>query len=300
MKRKIIKQANQAYTITLPIEWIRNNGLSNKDEIDIEMLEKSLLIKTNNSKVGEKTKVDLTGMSKRMIYQTISALYVKGYDEIDISSKEDLSDLVPEIMSNLIGYAVISQKDNEYKIKDLNFGNYPHLDEVFKRVFQIILVFFQSAIKDVFGEEKENITNLKSRDIEVNKFCLYLQRAINKSSYPDQIKGRALFTYSFELEKIGDEIERFWRTNVKYHPKKNKEIKILAETCLEGLEKAFDGLHISNKNSLGEIYALREKVREKSMSIKINDPHSIRMTRHLVKIVEEAADLNPLNLLIKY
>ena len=114
------------------------------------------------------------------------------------------------------------------------------------------------------------------------------------------IKGRVLFTYSFELEKISDEIERFWRTNVKYNPHKDESIKKIAELSLNGLEKAFDSLYGLDKKALDDIYALREKIREKSMHVKTKDANTIRMVRHLVKIVEEAADLNPLNLLIKY
>ena len=300
MKRKIIKQAGAAYTITLPIEWIRKNGLSGKEEIELEISEKSIIIKANTNTVGEKAKIDVANMSKRITYQNISALYVKGADEIEVISKEDLSSDMAEILSNLMGFALISQKNDSYIIKDLNFGNYPHLDEIFKRVFQIILLFFESAIKDVFGKSEQKIDKLKARDIEVNKFCLYLQRAINKSFYPDVIKGRALFTYSFELEKISDEIERFWRTNIKYKPSKNEDMKKIAELSLKGLEKAFDALYGLDKKALEEIYVLREKIRDKSMDIQTKDPNSIRMIRHLVKIVEEATDLNPLNLLIKY
>ena len=36
MKRKIIKQAGQAYTVTLPINWVRSFALDTKTEIDIE------------------------------------------------------------------------------------------------------------------------------------------------------------------------------------------------------------------------------------------------------------------------
>jgi len=298
MKRKLIKQANQAYTITLPIEWIRKNGLTGKEEIDLEVAEKSIIITTLAQKTIQKTKLDAANISNRALYQNISALYVKGIDEIEITAKNEILNL-NEIMSNLIGFAIISQKNNIYVIKDLNFGNYPDLDEIFKRVFQMILLFLESAINDVFSKQEEKLDSLKARDIEVNKFCLYLQRSINKKSYPDIIKGRALFTYSFELEKISDEIERFWRTNIKYHPEKKEDIKKIAELVLNGLEKAFDGLYGIDKKASEDIYALREKIREKSMQIKTKDANTIRMIRHLVKIVEEAADLNPLTLLIK-
>ena len=43
MKRRIIRQANQAYTITLPIEWIRKNNLDKASEVNLEIKEKSLL-----------------------------------------------------------------------------------------------------------------------------------------------------------------------------------------------------------------------------------------------------------------
>jgi len=35
MKRKIIRQGNNAYTLTLPISWIRQNSLTPKDELNI-------------------------------------------------------------------------------------------------------------------------------------------------------------------------------------------------------------------------------------------------------------------------
>ena len=34
-ERKVIKQGNQAYTITLPIKWIRNNHIEAGDEINL-------------------------------------------------------------------------------------------------------------------------------------------------------------------------------------------------------------------------------------------------------------------------
>jgi phosphate uptake regulator len=299
MRRRLIKQAGQAYTITLPIEWIRKNGLEKSGEVELDINEKSITIKTDSRAFGKKEKIDITGMNKRMIYQSLCASYVKGTDEIEILSKEDFSGNINEMISNLLGFALVEQNKNKYIIKDLNFGDYPHLDEIFKRVFQMILLFYESAIRDVFGRQEEKIEGLKARDIEVNKFCLYLQRAINKSSYPDLLKGRALFSYSFELEKISDEIERFWRTNVKYSPKKNEDIKKLANLSFRGLELAFDALYNINKNALSEIYIIREKIRDKSMQIKINDSNSIRLIRHIVKICEEAADLNHLTLLVR-
>jgi hypothetical protein len=118
-------------------------------------------------------------------------------------------------------------------------------------------------------------------------------------SYPDPIKGRALFTYSFCLEKIGDEIHRLWRTDLKYKVKKNKDIKELLELSLQGIEKAFEFYYQFNLNKTNELFKLRQRARDKAMGLKKLDAVTTRFVRHTVKIAEDAADLTQLTLMIK-
>ncbi len=299
MKRKIIKQANQAYTITLPIEWVRKNNISGKSEIDLSVEGKSIIINSQNLVAGGKAKIDLSGMDATSVYRHLSALYAKGIDEIEVTSKEDVSSKITTAMNYLIGFAFVSQEGTRYIIKDLGGEKESDLDEIFKRVFQIVLLFFESAIKDIFGKQEETIESLKARDLEVNKFCLFLQRAINKMSYPDPINGRALFTYSYALEKIGDEIERMWRTNIKHDIKKSPALKKLVEDSYEGLAKAFDFHFQFNSNRIDSVYNIREKVRIESLKIKGINGNTFRFVRQAVKIVEDAADLSHLTLIMK-
>lgn len=299
MRRKIIKQAGQAYTVTLPIEWVRSNGLKAGSEVEIKTNEKSILISTDSHAESKKVIVDFTGLHERTIMNTISALYGQGADEIKITSKENIGEAVRKAINNIMGFALVSESKGEYIIKEINSGDYRHLDEIFKRVFQIIIAFYDSAINDIFGDEKESLASISLRDIEVNRLCLYLQRAINKSSYDDVVKSRAIFTYSFALEKISDEIERLWRTNIKYMPKKPKELKMLAQMSCDGFGKAFEVFYQYSPHLMEELYSIREKVREKSSLIKSTDSNVLRMVRHIVKIVEDSADLNHLAIMIK-
>ncbi len=298
MKRKVISQAGgQAYTITLPINWVRKNKITEKSELDIIEEGKSLLVHSSQLTEEKKVILEVDNWPGRTLYIHLSALYAQGVDEIQINSKEDLSNEITKYLSGTIGFALVSQNSNSYTIKDLSGGNYPHLDEIFKRVFQMILLFYDSAEQDIFGKELGTLDNLKSRDIEVNKFCLYLQRAINKMSYADAINGRILFTYSYMLEKISDEIERLWRTNIKYKVKKTKAINELMSLSREGLSQAFDLYYQFNPKKIAQIYALREKVREDSFTLPKTDPTTSRFIRHIVKIIEDAADLNHLTVM---
>ncbi|HLC78464.1 MAG TPA: phosphate uptake regulator PhoU [Candidatus Nanoarchaeia archaeon] len=297
MKRKVIKQASQAYTITLPISWARENNLGKNSEVDVEVSGRFLLISSGKPIKGSTIKIDLNDVDFKQIYRHITAAYAKGVDELNIVSSKDISSTITRALNSLIGYALISHEGDMYKIKDINPGNYPDLDEIFKRVFQIILLFYDAAIKDIFGKENETLENLRARDNEVNKFCFYLQRAINKMSYSNQVKDRTIFTYSFELEKISDEIQRLWRTNINHKIKKSEEIKKITEMSKESIEKAFDSYYQFDNEAISEIYDLREKIRKKSLSFSKLDSNTTRFLRHVVKIAEDAADLNHLTLI---
>lgn len=298
MKRKVIKQANQAYTMTLPIGWVRLNNISEKTELDIIEEGKSLILTNQGKTEHKKIKINISGQSGRNINRIITSLYAKGIDEIELESDKDNSSDIIRALHATVGFALISQKDNKFIIKDIGGSNYEDLDEIFKRVFQMILDFYDSLINDIFGEEKETNESLISRDNEINKFCYFLERAINKMSYKDPIVGRALFTYAFQLENIADEIQRLWRTNIKYKVKKSKELKKLIINSKDGLDKAFEFYFQFNLKKSEELASLRDKLREDSMEL-TKDKYVARLIRHALKIIEDATDLNQLTIMIK-
>ncbi len=299
MKRKVIKQANQAYTITLPIKWARENNLEKNQEVEITEEENKLLISTSSKIVSKKIKYDFSEMDTRNISLHLSSAYSKGIDEIEIISDKKINKEITTAVNSLPGYTIISQKENTYLIKDLNFGKYDNLEEIFKRAFQIILSFYESAINDIFGQNKETIEDLVLRDSEINKLCLFLQRSINKKAYPDAIEGRILFSYSYELEQIGDEILRFWKTGMEMNPEKNTAIKKLAQKSYESLAKAFDFYYQLPTKENSQVYDLRQEIREDFLKITTKNIATQKLLRHAIKISEQANDLTQLSIMKK-
>jgi len=295
MKRKVIKQANQAYTLTLPIEWVRANKIEGKSEVDVSVEGKSLIVLNEGVVSERKAKLDVSGFEIRNLYRHINALYAAGVDEIEITSDKEISSKIIRLLNCLIGYVLVSQEGGRYVIKDISGGGHSDLDEVFKRAFQAVILFYDSAVKDIFGSESETSSSLKMRDLEVNKLCLYLQRAINKMSYKDPIRGRALFSYSIELEKIGDDILRLWRTNIESKNKKPKNLQKLIELSKQCLEKSFDLYYRLDSKGVEELYNLREKVRRGVDLVKGSD----KFVRQALRIAEGAVDLSHLTLMIK-
>ena len=299
MKRKIIKQANQAYTITLPVDWARRNNLDKNSEVDLNEEGNILIITSKNQIAG--TKVELEGDSdKRTLRNQISALYSRGVDEIVLKSKQEISQSLIEILSSsFLGYALVEKKDNTYVIKDITGNKETNLDEIFKRVFQMILGFYEEAIEDIFG--KRNITkeHLMSKDSEINKFCWYLERAINKKAYSNDIDGRILFTYAFALEKIGDEIYRMWRTGTKNKIENVPIIKRFVKDSRCALESSFELYYQFNIKKVSEMAEIKYNMREEEMKLKKVDIVTAKILKHFTKITEEAVDLTHLTLMKK-
>ena len=163
----------------------------------------------------------------------------------------------------------------------------------------MVLSFYESFIEDFFGNQKETLDNLRMRDVEVNRFCLFLQRAANKQSYSQEIESRIVFGYSFNLEKVADEIERMWRFSIGNKVKTSVEVEEIINLSKKALESAFDFYYRGNIKLASEVYDLRNKVRKKLMGMKNSDPNVNRILRHANRIVEDVTDLSQLALMGK-
>jgi len=287
MKRKLIKQAGQAVTITLPIEWIRQNGLKAGDEIDIETIEKDLVLRSGKKTVTGSIKLDLTPFPMRVRCIYINAAYAKGVDEVELETDQGY---YPDVSQN-IGFAVVSQKGNKYTIRDVSGLSSEDLDNIFKRVFQMIISFYDAAIDDVFGESKETYETLKKTDSEINKFVLFLQRSIMKLSYPDPSVGKILFAYSYALEKISDEILRMWRVNIEHKIRKDKEVKKLILISRKTLGKAFEIYYHQSPEKINESLDLRYCILKKYLQLSKLNSATSEFLMHAIRIAQDSHDL---------
>jgi phosphate uptake regulator len=293
MKRKLIKQAGQAVTLTLPIEWIRKNNLKSGDEVDLIIKERDLIISSDKRIKGDSIKLDSTGFPRRMKFIYNNAAYARGIDEIELISEKKC---YPNLSQNM-GYAVVSQKDNVFKIKDIGGNSTTDLDEIFKRVFQMIIAFYDRAIENLLGEDMESQETIREIDMEINKFALFLQRSIMKMNYPDSEEGKIMFAYSFALEKIGDEVLRLWRTGIEEKIKMNEELKNFVLLSREGLSKSFEVCYRHNSKNVVEFLKMKDKTRRESTKLLDKSSGISKFVTHALRIMEDSWDLTHLSLM---
>ncbi len=298
MKRKVIKQANSAHTITLPIDWVRANALDAGSELDVQVVDRSLIVSTGGKMALIKAAIDVNGLSDRAIKVHISALYSKGVDEIAVRCKRDIAALLVQGLNQNMGYALIGHERDSYTIRDIGGANYGDLDGIYKHTFQSIIKFADDAAVDIFGKRTQTREGLQERDREINKLTYYLQRAVAKMAHPDSTQGKIMFASAYELEKIADEVERLWRNTILLKNQAPAPLKPVMQNALATLRAAFTLRYQYNSSDVDNLYALRDKTRASWFKLKQDEP-TLKIGRHIVRLAEESADLNHLTLMRK-
>ena len=163
-----------------------------------------MILSTNNKQSTGKIHVNTKNNLSKLNNIYINSAYALGIDEIDLETSSTKSiDL-----SQNIGFTIMNQKNNILKIKDISGLGQENAEEIFKRVFQLIISFYESAIDNIINNQNADENTINNIDSEINKFVLFLQRSIMKQNNIDETSGKILFAYSFGLEHIGDEISR--------------------------------------------------------------------------------------------
>jgi phosphate uptake regulator len=294
MRRKIIQQAKQAYTITLPIDWVKDLKLKAGDEVEIVSDGKDLVIKTDNKQSGGEIKIDATNMNNRIIYNYLNAAYSGGFDQVEVTnSSVDISDL-----NQMMGYAMVTQKKDLCIIKDISGSSFENLEDIFKQVFQTVIAYYEQAIEDISGEKKGITSTIRKKDDDINKYTIFLERSMIKKGSTDSVMRKIMFTYAFELEKIGDSIFRIWDSEVE--EKKTEEITIelltLSKQCLE---KAFAVFYQTSPEKIKELLILRDKVKDKTEQALKKHKNSRKAIIYSLAIAEDCVDLTQLSLMYR-
>lgn len=182
MKRRIIKQKT-AYTLTLPINWIREHNIQPKDEIELEEEADALVIRTEKKPQSEEIDLTLEKSTPNYYRIMIENHYLKGYDIINIKFPEKKTfPIIQNIVSNLISFEILEQKENSCRIGSTTPPSAEQFRTLLNRCFNIIS-YTQSTIKeDIKKLSFLNLTEIEGQSNDARRFLLFCTRALHKTS----------------------------------------------------------------------------------------------------------------------
>lgn len=178
MKRKLIKQGAGGFTVTLPIDWIREHNLEQGAEVETEEIEEGILISSGIKKKEKSINLDITKHDKRMTLNLLNQSYRLGYDTIKINYKDqEQAAWIEEITKSLLGFESLERKETSCILQNIAEPDEEKFDVILRKIFLEILEISEKVEKKI--ETKEETENeMKSKKEQVDKLTNYARRAI--------------------------------------------------------------------------------------------------------------------------
>lgn len=288
MRRKLVKQGSATMMISLPSKWIKENNLGKGNEINLEELNRDLIISSQEKSKRQKTTIDISGYSL-LVNRLLISLYIKGIEEIEVnfSDPKEIEDFQKRVINELIGFEIMKQGQSSILIKDITGAENQNVDEIVKRIFLVIDSMIEELVEAV--EKKQDLKPIIDIDKSVNKFTNYCLRIVNKKGYSEN-KSSQLYSIVSILEEIGDSYKNLAR-EIKRGSKISKEqIEILKKTK-ESLSLFKELLFNFNKEDLlkfaNNYETIKSKIKSKdfisSLLFNLNES-IIKMNNHLMVI----------------
>jgi hypothetical protein len=193
MKRKINQVGTGTLTVSLPNDWVKRNKIQKGDELEVDEIDNNLVFGMDYNKKKKKKSFKLLKGNFWYIDQFLGSSYFNGYDEIEITfDNEDMIVNIQESVDKLLGYEIVTQKNNYCKIQAITEVVEEGYEIILKKVFQQTKVMFEK-LKDDLINNKVEIESFKQMYNNNRKFTTYLRRLIVKKNIMNVNKTRALF-----------------------------------------------------------------------------------------------------------
>ena len=261
MKRKVIQIANSTQLISLPRKWSLKFGIKKGDELEVEEEGFRLLISTEKAPNTREISVDVSGLTPRLADRFMARAYQKGYDSITIKyDNPDLSIAVQEKVKELLGFEVMERTKNMLVIKSISSKLEIDFDASLRKAFLIVLDMADSCVESFMENDNKTLENIYHKDFDVNKFCYFCLRHINKG-FRGEFGTHILYYLVESLEDVGDEYKAL-ASHLAKIKNKRKEFTSLLKKVNELTKLAYDFFYKPQKEKAVESIKLKNEITE--------------------------------------
>src|SRR6266702_1133898 len=188
--RKLQMTGGASYTVSLPKDWVKEQGLKVGDVVAIMRRSDSSLtliphekIPTGKNRGAEVTVSPPKEQDKEQILRTVLAQYLAGYDIIRVrfpaSAKPDLRTYLREAARKMfVGSEIIEESKDELIVQCLSsYGDLP-APKVISRMSLIAKLMLRDAVDSLKGRDPALAEEIIRRDEEVDRFYLFIIRQL--------------------------------------------------------------------------------------------------------------------------
>jgi len=221
--RKVQVTGGSSYVVTLPKEWVKSTNIKKNDSVGISIQSDGTLLvtpKMTTEHICREKKINSDIIEhKSFLFRRLIAAYISGFNTITITSEKRIQ---PEIRSTVrlfsqtaIGQEIVEETDKYITVKDLLNPLEMPFDKTIKRMHIIVKRMHEDSIYSMNHYSPELITEIISRDQEVDRLHWLVARQYNSimknMSLAEKMEitielSSTFFLISRIIERIGDHV----------------------------------------------------------------------------------------------
>ena len=215
--------------ISLPRKWSLKYNIKKGDELEVEENGSELRIITETVQKIKEIVVDVSGLTQRLADRFMARSYQKGYDTITVKYNDpETAIAIQNKVKELLGFEIMEQSNDTIVISSISQKLNIDFDSSLRRAFLITLDMANSCLEAFEKGDKKSLENLYYKDFDLNKFCYFCLRFINKGFHSEF--GTYILYYLIEsLEDVGDEYKILAKHLAKFKNKKKNLIEIITK-----------------------------------------------------------------------
>ncbi|HME87388.1 MAG TPA: AbrB/MazE/SpoVT family DNA-binding domain-containing protein [Candidatus Nanoarchaeia archaeon] len=226
MKRSVIQLAGRTLLVSLPAKWVDANGVKKGDELELVEDGHKITINTEAKSAIETATLDADSVGEQ-IQRYVFALYKKGIDEIKINySDPKVADMIRDtLLSETVGYEIVSQTPKSCTVKLITSGNMTEFDSLLRRTFLLLLSMSDEMVSSIKNKDFDHLTKTALLEQPNNRLTTVCRRTINKWGTESYNKVGPIYYIVEELENISDEYKHFCNNLARIKEAPNKTIR---------------------------------------------------------------------------
>ena len=225
------------------------------------------MIKTESTPSTKEINVDISGLTPRLADRFIARSYQKGYDTIIVNyDNPELAIAIQNKVKELLGFEVMEQTKNTIIISSISQKLNIDFDSSLRRSFLIALDMADTCLEAFSKGDKKTLESLHHKDFDLNKFCYFCLRFINKE-FHGKFGTYILYYLIEDLEDVGDEYKALARHLAKANSKKKKNLVSIITKVNELIKLAYEFFYKPEKEKAVRSITLYNDVREEINSM---------------------------------
>jgi len=312
--RKVQVTGGSTFTVSLPKDWARTNGVSAGSIVEFHSEGDMLLLSPRREDERVEGTLDITGLSEdHELTRAVMTMYVSGFDVIRLEADRITAGqrrIVRNATQGLVGLEVIEETAEHVVLQDLLDSSELSVHNAITRMRLVALTMLEDAVEALIEDDDELAQDVKERDDDVDRLWYMVSRVfrtvLRNPTAADEIGFPRETVFDFQssarqLERIADhatkiadlalEVDAVPESAAEPLRALLAEASTVPETAMDALlaEDSEEAVEAANE-ARGRIRTVDERAREVDKEIREFDPQLAQVLGLIVDSLSRTAD----------